>query len=249
MSGRFFLFAILLGSTSVVRAQVGDDNVVSQDNNSAAAPQTAPQVPPQAPEDKRVFGVLPNYRTTELSLPFHPVTAKYKLTIAAKDSFDWPSYITGAVFAGIYQLEDQNPTWGQGLKGYAKRYASATGDQIIGNFMTEGIFPAIGHQDPRYFRMGAGNGSTRQRAFHALSSIFVSRMDSGRRMFNFSEWGGNATMAAISNLYYPASQHNVDDNLEKMFVACATDMASNVAKEFWPDVKRALHRHEHKQQQ
>ena len=38
--------------------------------------------------NKRIFGVLPNYRTVESSSPFQPLTARQKLGIAAKDSFD-----------------------------------------------------------------------------------------------------------------------------------------------------------------
>src|SRR5215468_618810 len=105
---------------------------------------------PQANEDKRVFGVIPNNRTTEASLPFTPITAKRKMTIAYKDSFDWPVYPTAAAFAALYQLENQNPSFGQGMQGYAKRFACAYGDQMIGNMMTEGIIPALTHEDPRY---------------------------------------------------------------------------------------------------
>jgi hypothetical protein len=85
----------------------------------------AQDTPVQAPEDKRIFGVLPNNRTTEESIPFHPLSAKQKLTIAAKDSFDWPVIPTAALFAGLYQLENQNPSFGQGVKGYAQRFATA----------------------------------------------------------------------------------------------------------------------------
>jgi hypothetical protein len=42
------------------------------------------------PEDKRIFGVLPNYRTAEASIPFAPLSTRQKMTIAYKDSFDWP---------------------------------------------------------------------------------------------------------------------------------------------------------------
>jgi hypothetical protein len=64
-------------------------------------------------------------------------------------------------------------------------------------------------------------------------------MDSGRRWFNFSEWGGNAAAVAISNAYYPDTR-NANDNLQKLLIACATDAFSNVLKEFWPDVKKKL---------
>lgn len=215
---------------------------------SIAAAQTdeiqtaSPAAPQAAGEDKRVFGVIPNNRTTEASLPFAPISAKRKMTIAFKDSFDWPVYITSGLFATLYQLENQNPSFGQGMAGYGKRYASSYGDQMMGNMMTEGIIPALGHQDPRYFRLG--EGTKKSRAWYAVSRIFVARMDSGRNSFNFSEWGGNATAVAISNAYYPDTR-NVSDNVEKLLVQCATDAFSNVLKEFWPDVKRHFdHRHQ-----
>lgn len=208
----------------------------------SADPPTAPVQPVvQAPEDKRIFGVLPNNRTTESSIPFHSITAKQKMTIAYKDSFDWPVYPTAALFATLYQLENQNPSFGQGMAGYAKRFATAYGDQMIGNMMTEGIVPSVLHEDPRYFRLG--EGSKKSRLWYALTRIVVDKKDSGRTSFNFSEWGGNALATAISNAYYPDGR-DVKDNLQKWFIACGTDAFSNVLKEFWPDVKKKLH-HNH----
>jgi hypothetical protein len=191
--------------------------------------------PVQTPQDKRIFGVLPNNRTTENSNPFHRISAKQKITIAYKDSFDWPVYPTAALFASLYQLEDQNPSFGQGMAGYAKRFGTAYGDQMIGNMMTEGFVPALLHQDPRYFRLG--DGTKKGRLWYAATRIFVSRTDSGGRAFNISEWGGNGAAVAISNLYYPDTR-TVSDNAQKLLIACATDAFSNVLKEFWPDVKR-----------
>lgn len=162
------------------------------------------------------------------------------MTIAAKDSFDWPAYVTAAGFSGLYQLENSNPSFGQGVAGYAHRFATAYGDQMIGNMFQEGIIPAVFHQDPRYFRLG--EGTFRHRLFYALEQIMVARMDSGKKTFNFSEWGGAAAAAAVSNAYYPNSR-DWDDNLQKMVIACATDAFSNVGKEFWPDIKAYFHRH------
>ena len=42
------------------------------------------------PADKRVLGVLPNYRTSNPVSVYQPITAKQKLIIGAKDSFDYP---------------------------------------------------------------------------------------------------------------------------------------------------------------
>jgi hypothetical protein len=191
-----------------------------------------------------MFGVLPNNRTTEASIPFRRISAKQKMTIAYKDSFDWPVYPTAAAFAALYQVEDQNHSYGQGMAGYGKRFAAAYGDQMIGNMMTEGIVPSLVHQDPRYFRLG--EGTKKSRIGYSLSRILITRTDSGHNSFNIPEWGGNALSVAISNAYSPDTR-SASDNAQKLLIACATDAFSNVLKEFWPDVKRHFQkRHEQK---
>ncbi len=190
-------------------------------------------------EDKRIFGVIPNNRTTEASLPFHPISTGHKLSIGFKDTFALPLYATTGIYASVYQLENQNPSFGQGMQGYAKRLAASFADQAMGNMLTEGVVPALIHQDPRYFRLGAGSKGAR--TWHALTSIFVAKMDSGHNTFNFSEWGGNSISVAASNLYYPDTR-TAHDNVQKLLLQCGTDAFSNVLKEFWPDVKRHLHK-------
>ncbi len=197
---------------------------------SADSAQPAPVV-----EDKRAYGVLPNNRTTEASNPFHALTAKQKLTIAAKDSFDGAVYPTAAIFSLVYQAEGSNPSFGQGFKGYAQRVGTAFGDQMIGNMMTEGFAPALLHEDPRYFRLG--EGSKKRRVWYAATRIFVTPTDKNHMTFNFAEWGGNAAAVGISNVYYKDGR-TVVDNVQRLLVQCGTDALSNVLKEFWPDVKR-----------
>ena len=199
---------------------------------------------PKAPavEDKRAYGVLPNNRTTEGSLPFHALTAKQKLTIAAKDSFDGAVYPTAAIFSVVYQAENQNPSFGQGMKGYAQRVGAAFGDQMIGNMLTEGLAPALLREDPRYFRLGEGSGG--RRVWYALTRIFVTPTDKNHMTFNFAEWGGNAVAVAVSNVYYKDGR-DAGDNMQKLLVQCGTDALSNVLKEFWPDVKRHFSKKKH----
>jgi hypothetical protein len=210
------------------------------DNAESISPQPAAEQPAVEAIDKRIFGVLPNYRTADGTAPFVPITARHKFYIAAKDSFDYPVYLTAAAFAGLYQLENQNPSFGQGLKGYAKRLATSYGDQAIGNMMTEAIFPALLHEDPRYFRIGSSGGSKWHRTGYAITRVFVVRTDKGGSTFNFSEWLGNGTAVAVSNLYYPGDTRNVSDNIQKLGIAVGTDAFSQVLKEFWPDIKRKL---------
>jgi hypothetical protein len=194
-------------------------------------------VEPSSPpvQDKYAFGVIPNNRTTEASLPFEPITEKRKMTIAAKDSFALPIYFNTMVFATLYQFENENPSFGQGTLGYAKRMVASFGDQAIGNMMTEGVMPSLLKEDPRYFRIG--EGSKKYRTAYALTRIFVTHTDSGSTRFNFSELLGNSAAVAFSNVYYPDTR-TASENVEKLAMQLATDAFSNALKEFWPDVKR-----------
>jgi hypothetical protein len=189
----------------------------------------------EPPGGKRVFGVLPNYRTADISQEGTPITARQKFIIASKDSFDYPLVLLAGAFAGVGQLANQQPSFGQGLEGYAHRLVTNYADQAMGNMFTEGLFPAMLHEDPRYFRRGTG--PKWHRAGYAISRIFVTRTDAGNTRFNYSEWVGNATAVAISNAYYPDGRTAVD-NATKLLEQCGTDAFSQVLKEFWPDIKR-----------
>jgi hypothetical protein len=190
---------------------------------------------PGSTQDKRIAGILPNYRTADSTLPFAPLTVAQKWRIATKDTFDYPSYVLAAAFAGISQVNNSNSNFGQGAQGYAKRYAAGIADQDIGNFMTEAIYPTLLHEDPRYFRKV--NGSVKSRLGWAIGRIFVTKNDSGRSEFNFSEWLGNGTVAAIGNLYYP-NERGFGSTAQRALSQIGTDTISDCLKEFWPDLKK-----------
>jgi hypothetical protein len=108
---------------------------------------------------------------------------------------------------------------------------------LIGNFMTEGVYPSLLHQDPRYFRRGAG--STWSRLGYAMGQIFVTHGDNRKTQFNYSEIGGNATAVAISNSYNPDNR-TAADAVGKLGIQLGIDMAGNILKEFAPDLYRKL---------
>jgi len=208
-------------------------------DRDAKVPQTKAQhaqADAEAPPDKRVLGVLPNYRTINETGTYEPISTKQKIIIACKDSFDYPLIILAGGLAGISQLDGSDPSYHQGVEGFAKRLAANYADQAIGNMMTEGFFPAMLHEDPRYRRIGASRGNVKYRTWYAFSRIFVTRTDSGGTRFNYSEWLGNSTGVAISNLYHPDGRDALD-NVEKLLEQCATDGISQILKEFWPDIK------------
>lgn len=194
---------------------------------------------PEKTEDKRILWIFTNHRTTDDSAAIQKLGPRGKLAIAWDDATDRAIFFQTFVLAGIGQATNGNPSFGQGIEGYAKRFGTTYGDFAIENMMTEGIFPTLLHQDPRYFRRGEGN--RRSRLGYAVSRLFITRNDSGRNQFNYSEIAGSATSLAISNAYYPDGR-TAGNNLGRYALQLGFDAASNVLKEFWPDVKRKLPR-------
>jgi hypothetical protein len=190
-----------------------------------------------ATEDKRILWIFTNHRTTEDSPTLQNLTTSGKLAIAFSDATDQAIFLQTAFLSGIGQATNANPSFGQGVEGYAKRFGTTYADFAVENMMTEGIFPTLLHQDPRYFRRR--EGSARSRLGYAMSRLFITRGDSGRNQFNYSEVVGAATSLAISNAYYPDGR-SVGNNLGRYAVQLGFDAASNVLKEFWPDLKRKL---------
>jgi hypothetical protein len=190
-------------------------------------------------EDKRILGIFTNHRTAEESANLPKLTPKGKFAIAWNDATDPAIFVQSAFLSGIGQATKTNPSFGQGMEGYGKRFSGAYADFAMQNMMTEGIFPTLLHQDPRYFRRRTGTG--RSRLGYAISRLFITRTDSGKHRFNYSEVVGGATFLAISNAYYPDGR-SVANNMGRYGVQLGFDAASNVLKEFWPDLKRKLPR-------
>jgi hypothetical protein len=210
--------------------------------DSGASTQPADAPAPQR-EAKRLLWVVPNYRTAPSITDFERITPKEKFKIASQDSFDRGTVALAAMFAGVGQLSNSNTSFGQGAAGYGRYFGTAYADFVIGDYMTEGIFPSILHQDPRYFRKGTGGGWSR--LGYAAGQIFWTHTDSAKGQFNYSEILGNSTAVAIGNAYYPDNR-TVSNGVSKLTQQLAVDMASNILKEFWPEISRKFS-HKHRQ--
>lgn len=189
-------------------------------------------------ESKRLFWIIPNYRTAPTIKDFEPITPKEKFKIAGEDAFDRGTIGLAAIFGGVGQLSNSDRSFGQGGAGYGRYFGTAYGDLVIGDYMTEGVFPSLLHQDPRYFRKGSGGWS---RLGYAMGQIFWTHTDSAKGQFNYSELLGNSAATAIGIAYYPDNR-TASEAVSRLGTQLAVDMASNVLKEFWPEISRKLSR-------
>jgi hypothetical protein len=143
-----------------------------------------------------------------------------------------------AAISGVGQADDSYPEWGQGLKGYAKRYGAAYSDSFIGNFFGNALLPALLKEDPRYFQMGTG--SKKKRFWWAATSTIWCRRDSGSWGPNYANLAGNLIGAAISRAYYPDSERDVGSTISDGLTVSAEGIVGSEIIEFWPDLARAL---------
>lgn len=229
-------------SASVPQQQSSAQSTTTPQNPPAASTNSAPNEnsQPIAPKDNRLFEVLPNYTTVESEDEFGPLTRGAKFKLATDSAIDPVTFPFIGFVALLGQAQNSEPAYGQGLKGYAKRYGTSYGDAIIGTYMTVGVYPSILRQDPRYFQLG--HGTITHRTLYSISRIFWTRTDSGSHQFNYSEIVGNLTAAGISNIYHPEEDRTLTNTLSVWGTDVMWDTVSNVAKEFWPDIHRKIHK-------
>lgn len=190
-------------------------------------------------EGKRLLGIVPNYRSASSLQNYRPLSPGDKFKIASEDAFDRGNIILAGIVGAEGQATNANRSFGQGAAGFGRYFGAAYGDLFIADYLTEGIFPILLHQDPRYFRKGEGSGWSR--LGYAARQIFWTHTDSGGAQFNYSEIVGNSTSVAISDAYY-ADNRTAGDAAAKLGAQIGVDMAGNILKEFWPDLQRKLRR-------
>lgn len=162
-------------------------------------------------EQQRIAGVIPNfYSSYKWNAP--PMLAKQKFQLSIRSIIDPVSFLSVAGIAGAEQYENVFPAYGGGIEGYGKRYGAAFANHVSATLLGRAVYPSVFHQDPRYFYKG--KGTVKARALYALSAAVIARGDDGRWQPNYSRVLGHFTAAAISNLYYPASDRGGSGHLQ-----------------------------------
>jgi hypothetical protein len=189
----------------------------------------------------RLFWVLPNFLTIESTDQVPPLTVRQKFETTVRGLIDPSEFVLQAVVAGFGQASNSIPEYGQGFNGYAKRYATAYADNAVENVMSGAVLPSLLRQDPRYYQLGHG-GFTR-RTLHAFSRLFITRSDSGKDQFNFSEVFGAGMAAVISDYgYHPSSDQSAGNVANVWGTQMGLDYMTYMVKEFWPDLRRRFER-------
>jgi hypothetical protein len=156
-------------------------------------------------EQQRLLGVLPNFFAA-YDRDAAPLNAKQKLELTARTWFDPSSFVIEGIIAGVWQAQNTHKGFGQGARGYGKRYGAGFVDYGTSLLLEKVITTTIFKQDPRYFYKGTG--TKRSRALYAISRTFVCRGDNKKDQFCYSSFVTRLGTGFVTNYYYPAADRD-----------------------------------------
>ncbi len=192
--------------------------------------------------EERILGVLPNYGTVNHpTAATAPLTPKQKWTLFVKETIDPFNVANAAMGAGLSQIGNQTPKYGEGAGPFGMRFGAAIGDFATQNLFSAGVLACLFHQDPRYFRMGPEKSIVR-RVGYSVSRLVVAKQDSGSSAFNASGIFGMVLGIGASNLYYPSASVRGYVMAERLETSLTGGVIGNLTSEFWPDFQTLLHR-------
>jgi hypothetical protein len=236
--------------TSPAQSSPAQSSPVQNPAAQSSPAQTSPAPLPNAPtpssvqsgeeQPKRIMGVMPNFRSVSAGQVVPEETFREKLVTSTEDNFDYTSLFFAGWIAADSFVTKATPEFHQGAAGFARYYWHSVADQSIENYFVELIVPTITHEDSRYYAMGKGGGGFWKRTGYSLSRVLVTRTDSGKETFNYSEITGSAAAASVSNFYYPTKEQTVGNGLRNWGLDITYDSVTFMFHEFWPDISNSV---------
>ncbi len=222
-------------------AQSGPPDGAGNPNAPDAKPSDKESAAP-APQPKRILGLMPNFRAVSADTLPVPPTPKQALWIATQNSFDYSDFIFVAITSAVSEGSNNHPQLGKGVDGFAKYYWRGFVDKTDGNYLVIFVLPTIFHQDERYY--AKGEGGFWKRFAYSSTRILITPNYQGHDSVNFSELLGRGMAEGISTAYYPSQTQTAGAIATKYGYALLRDAATDVFREFWPDIAtHVLHRH------
>jgi hypothetical protein len=227
-----------VAATAIPDAPTPAPDPQAQQASPSTSATTAAANPDDRHQTKRILWIMPNFRAVNAGVKLPPQSAMEKLKTGGLDSFDYSSFIFVGIQAGIAQVTNSYPAFRQGAAGYGRYYWHTFADNTDENLWVEGLLPIALHQDSRYYTLG--HGGIVKRGFYAVTRTVITRTDSGHETFNASEIFGAGTAASISSLYYPTQYRTWTKIGQRWLTNVLLDFGTFAAKEFWPDVNKAI---------
>ena len=207
------LLVTAIVSVSVRAQQPAAEPVGAKAKEAAAQPEKAePAKPDPDPFDNYVF-------------PTH----RERFDRYVKDTVGPLRLTRTAVTAGLDQWRDTPEEWGQGMKGYGRRYASSFGRNLVQQSVTYGLDEALG-QDTGFQRSNRDGFGARVK--HAFLETITSRTKSGRRVLSAPRLAGVYTGAIVATETWYPERYSYKDGLRIGTGTLITGFGINLVREF-----------------
>lgn len=134
-----------------------------------------------------------------------------------------------AAAAGLDQWRDKPEEWGQGMKGYSKRFASSLGRNAIQQTITYGLDEAL-DQDSSFQRSNREGFFPRVK--HAFLETVTSRTKSGNRVLSAPRLAGVYGSSVIATETWYPERYSYKDGLRIGTGTLITGFGINLVREF-----------------
>lgn len=160
-----------------------------------------------------------------------PLTPGGRLRDFLKDSFNPVYLVTSSAGAGVGQWRDAPAEWGQGGRGFGRRFASSYAQHLTTDILVFGSSSLL-HEDNRY--VPSPSASIKARIGYALKSTFQARHDDGSVHVSISRIGSMAGSSLISRAWQPPSSGKLSSAGINFGASLGSAMGFSVAHEFLP---------------
>lgn len=198
-----------------------------------------PDGPAGAPRDApaATAGVAPDQPMT--ASPYTAISGNERIVWIVDGTIGVRSLGIGVFVAGWQTAWNIPDEWGRTWSGTGKRYLAREADVAISNTIEAGL-GALWGEDPRY--IPAPRGSIRSRTAYALKTVVLAPRRDGQLAPAWGRYAGNTINNLIENTYLPPSYTTPGQTVFRSVSGLLSRAAYNLWEEFWPDVRRRLHR-------
>jgi hypothetical protein len=224
---RFILFPAIAAELTVFAA--------------ACSAQMVPGVFLDPPDVSKAGPPKPGELQGTLSAPHLTNAEKFEYRVV--QSFGLRNFVGAAISASIGQEIDSPHEWGQGVGGFAERYASGFAGTFSRQAFAFTLESALG-EDPRYFPLSKGSGF-KIRTLNALKQVVWTKNDDGGSGIAYARLGSAFGAAELTNVWQPASTGGQGSAMKRAFIGLGADFAYNFIQEFVPFARPISLRHRH----
>jgi hypothetical protein len=184
------------------------------------------------------FPLYANKKDTIINPGQHapPLSGPDKLLYAVHEQTRWAVILPGLISSGYGYAVNTDPKTGTDLGGFGERLGVTMFRQATDRFSGDGLYTALFHQDPRFYR--TVHGSLVHRGLRAVKQTYVRLNDEGQERPSYSGLLGHATGSFLAMTYYPQGSDTAAVAARGFATAVGGDMGSKLLIEFGPDVLR-----------